>query len=126
MLVLHKQRLTNNLGWNGGMIKYTITNLEYEDTTNGLEKVVKRIHWFAEKSDIFGYGCDFGYQLLDVSDVDAKTFISFERLDQATVIEWLHEAMGIDIVQQVEASINEQYNSGTNADNKGNGTPIRW
>lgn len=87
------------------MIKWKILNVEYIDNKDGLNKVVNRVFWVAEKSDPFGYGNSYGYHTLDVDNINAESFVEFDNLTEEEVTKWLHEQMGSHMVEEIENTV---------------------
>ena len=106
------------------MTKWKIINLEY--LIKDGKKVVKNIYWIAEASDIFGHGTIWGNNQIDTSnsDVEALSFVNFERLKHNKVLGWLHGAMGEDMVQEIEQAVLKIRQE--NKQQGGTGTPVNW
>lgn len=106
------------------MTKWKIINLEY--LIKDGKKVVKNIYWIAEASDIFGHGVIWGNNQIDTSnsDVEALTFVNFERLKHDKVLGWLHSALGEGMIQEIEQAALKMRQE--NKQLGGTGTPVNW
>ena len=78
--------------------------------------VVYNVHWVvtgvSDQVDPEGnpyYAANIGTQTLDTSEI--TNFIPFEDLTNDEVVAWTKSAMGVDKVNNIEASIQTQINS---------------
>ena len=73
-------------------ITWKITNLEWIENVNNLEKVVKNIHWWVQAEDVDGnMGYTWGNTQLDVSNL--TEFTNFDALTEEIVLTWLFEVL---------------------------------
>ena len=79
------------------MINYTwtIAALECATEENGLNKVVKTVHWrYKGTDDISGISYElFGAQAMDEPNV--TTYIPYDQLTESTVISWLEKKLDV-------------------------------
>lgn len=106
------------------MVKWKIIDLEY--LIKDGKKVVKNIYWIAEASDMFGHGTIWGNNQIDTSnsDVEAVSFIDFERLRHEKVLGWLKSALGDQMIQEIEEAVLKMRQE--NKQQGGTGTPVNW
>lgn len=84
------------------MINYTwtIAALEYTTEENGLNKVVKTVHWRYKGTDetsVISYEL-FGAQAMDAPNTAA--YIPYDQLTEATVISWLEKKLDVVSFQE--------------------------
>lgn len=107
------------------MVKWKITNLEYLENKDGLSKVVTRIFWVAEAENVLYSASDFGFTPVDIDEVDPESFVSFEKLDQETVVSWLKNKLGWRLVDEIEANVLKKLHTEKPPKAK-HGRPLRW
>ena len=84
---------------------WTIAALECATEENGLNKVVKTVHWRYKGTDeITGTSYElFGAQAMDAPNT--SSYIPYDELTEATVISWLEKKL--DVVSFQESIVNE-------------------
>ncbi len=69
-------------------IQWKIIGFETAPLENGLENVVKAVHWWCENTTDEGSGWTRGVQQLELG----STFIDFNLLSEQQVLDWLFDA----------------------------------
>ena len=70
--------------------------------------VVMTAHWTATKTDgDYGAG-DYGSISLPTKDQSDPTFVPYDQLTEAQVIEWVKKAMGAEQLAELEANLDSQ------------------
>lgn len=107
------------------MVNWKITNIEYITLQDGLSKVAKNVHWFCWAEDSEGnYGNCWGNQQLDVSNLNADTFVDFDMLLETDMIDKVKLELGGQLAQ-IEAFVLGQVNSGERT-RRDIGLPANW
>ena len=78
---------------------WTIAALECATEENGLNKVVKTVHWRYKGTDeTSGISYElFGAQAMDAPNTSA--YIPYDELTEATVVSWLEKKLDVDSFQ---------------------------
>lgn len=72
--------------------KWEIISMDYDLNQNGLEKVIKTVHWACSKTDENGnYGVVHGRHHLPAPD--PNNFVAWDNLDEFTVLSWMTSDM---------------------------------
>jgi len=86
------------------MITWKITNLNYLDEEQGLEKVVNQIHYYVKAESESGDQVHLtGTQVLNTESLNLKTFVNFDDLTEVTAIGWLKDSLGSQQVDELES-----------------------
>lgn len=90
-------------------ITWKIDSMECKKQEEGFTDIVYIVHWRVNGTDGTNYATVYGSQMLsyDLTDPDYE-FVPYEELDEATVIGWLHDAMGVDQVIALEENVENQ------------------
>ena len=87
-------------------IAWKIDSLEVKVQENELSDVVCVIHWRLHAQE--GNVATSNYGSMSVGVPDEDEFIPFDELEEATVIGWVHDAMGEEAVAAAETSVAAQ------------------
>lgn len=107
------------------MIKWKIINLEYLEEKDDLKKVVTKLFYVVEAENTLYSASDYGWACLDTEEVDAASFVSFDRISQETAIGWLHHKLGANTVKEIEDGVLRNLHSNRPAKTK-HAVPLRW
>lgn len=89
------------------MITWKIYNVEYIESVSDKSKVIKNIHWWAQQTDDNGNrGYSWGNQQLDINNL--TSFTEWDNVTETQCIDWVKDAMGEKVVNQVESDIASQ------------------
>lgn len=85
---------------------WKIDSLECKIEDQGFSDVVYTIHWRLHANEGSASTSIYGSQSVnfDPSDPDYE-FVPYEELEEATVIGWLHDAMGVEGVIEKEEAV---------------------
>lgn len=87
-------------------ITWKVDSIEVKPEDGGLTDVVHMISWrvYAEESGtvVSNYGT------VSIPPAEEKTFVSFEKLNEKTVLGWVHSAMGKEKVKTLESAVVSQ------------------
>jgi hypothetical protein len=89
------------------MITYSwsIPQLEVAPSENGLDKVVKVVHWRLQADDGKGHTAEaYGTAPL-APPAEGAPFIDYDKIPKATVEEWLHAAIPEDAMEKLRAAL---------------------
>ena len=79
--------------------------------------VVYTAHWRVTGTDGDFSGSVYGTQSFDAKDPSDPDFVPYDNLTEATVIQWVKEAMGADTVAAHEAAVQAQIDAQKNPTN---------
>lgn len=91
-------------------MQWTISQLE-RTVSNG---VVSVAHWRVSHTEDGFTGSSYGTVSLPAKDPSDPTFVPYENLTEAQVIEWVKDALGAGYVASREADVLSQINAQKN------------
>lgn len=85
---------------------------------NGFQNVVQTLHWTCTGTDENG-NSDYSYGTVDLNIDVAAPFIAYNELTKAQTVAWLHDSLGVEMVQLIENSLVHKIQSKLNPDKLG-------
>ena len=85
-------------------VTWTITNMEY---TNDSDKGVVHAAWSASETDGDHTGTVSGMESY-TPDSSAEGYVTWDSLDESTVVGWVKETLGSDECTRVEGKVADQ------------------
>ena len=100
---------------------WKVVALEYNTLQDELSNVVTSAQWSCIKEDDNGnVAVDMGS--ITFSAPDPNNFVEWENLEESAVVAWIKDAMGENLVNNIEAKVNAEYQERANA-STGYGVP---
>lgn len=113
--------------WNGtNMINWIISNIESVKSLDGLNNVVKNVHYIVEVKNRKGdYARCWGNQQLDIHNLNESTFTNFNNLTRDDVIGMLQASLGEEKIEDMYKYLHDELKNKRQVELK-IGLPSSW
>ena len=92
---------------------WKVVGLEYNTLQDGMSNVVTSAQWRCIKDDDNGTSAeDMGS--ITFSEPDSNNFVEWGNLEESAVVAWIKDAMGENLVNNIEAKVNAEYQERAN------------
>jgi|TARA_R100000482_G_scaffold69066_1_gene25951 hypothetical protein len=87
-------------------MEWNVNTVDVHPHEEGHDDVIYNVHWSVSKEDGDYVGSSYGTQTIDTSDL--SDFTAFAEVTADMVKGWVIDAMGVEAVADLEASLDQQ------------------